>query len=473
MISNLLAAGLNVFEGFGEAFSLNWIGNIIKWLIEGVGNIGVGIILFTLILKVITLPFDVYSKVATKKNSVKMERMRPELEKLQRQYANNKELYNKKVQAIYKKQGYSMLSSCLPMLVTIIIFIVVIGEFSNYSNYSNLKMINEMSFSYNAAIEKIAVEDETLVKVEGENSSCYYIVTEEFFTNEKFADYSSVISNAVEYKSGSGYNASFKMKEGAFSELGRAVKELNEKGFSAVKVGKEGEDCHIVYDEATGAYSINKSKYGGEVTDEQITEDISNKLVDYLGKEYLEKSVKPVAAQAAAEKYESNRPSFLWIKNLWVQDLPWKHPVQTNLSDYEFYKKLDLSQEALKQEYFTDITAELSKEKAQANGYLILVVLSIGVMLVSQFIMQKMQQPQLELQSVDKDAAASSKMMLWMMPVMYGVFAFMYTASFSLYMIVSSVVSTLSTLIINVFVEKSFKKKLEEESRAMDKRIRK
>ena len=39
--------------------NLNWIGKIIQWLIEGVGIIGLGVVLFTLILKTVVLPLDV------------------------------------------------------------------------------------------------------------------------------------------------------------------------------------------------------------------------------------------------------------------------------------------------------------------------------------------------------------------------------------------------------------------------------
>lgn len=129
MSSNLLSVFVNVFDKFGDPAALGWIGRIIKALIEGCSSIGVGIILFTLILKAVTLPFDIYSRISTKKNALKMEKMRPELEKLQRQYANNQALYNQKVQAIYKKQGYGMLSTCLPTLVTLVIFIIVINQF--------------------------------------------------------------------------------------------------------------------------------------------------------------------------------------------------------------------------------------------------------------------------------------------------------------------------------------------------------
>ena len=180
--------------------------------------------------------------------------------------------------------------------------------------------------------------------------------------------------------------------------------------------------------------------------------------------------MKPVGRQAAAEYYRANAPQFLWVKNLWVSDLPWKHPVFEKLSEYDFYTNLDEENKGKDLE-FNEITAGLSDEKSQPNGYLILVVLSIGVMFLSQFIMNKTQKAQMELQSVDGQAANTSKMMMWMMPVMFGVFAFIYTASFSLYMIVSSVLSTLSTLIINYFVERSFKKKVAQEEMEKDKRI--
>ena len=109
----------------------------------------------------------------------------------------------------------------------------------------------------------------------------------------------------------------------------------------------------------------------------------------------------------------------------------------------------------------------LDEVKSQPNGYLILVIISILTMLGSQFIMTKSQKAQMELQSVDGmngQAAQTSKMMMWMMPIMFGIFAFMYTASFSIYLIVSTVVSTLATLVINFFVEKGFEKRAKKEA---------
>ena len=65
-----------------------------------------------------------------RKQSLKMEKMRPQLEKLQKQYANDQNTYNAKMMEMYKKNGYSMLGACLPMIVTLVIFMIVLGAFS-------------------------------------------------------------------------------------------------------------------------------------------------------------------------------------------------------------------------------------------------------------------------------------------------------------------------------------------------------
>ena len=141
------------------AIDLNWIGDIIKFLVEGVGITAVGIIIFTLILKTIVMPLDVFSKVKTKKQSLIMKRMRPQMEKLQKQYANDKNMYNQKVMELYKKNGYSMLGICLPTLVSLVIFMVVFSQFSTYSQYANLELYRGMVNAYNSDAAVYVCED--------------------------------------------------------------------------------------------------------------------------------------------------------------------------------------------------------------------------------------------------------------------------------------------------------------------------
>ena len=132
-----------ILEKIGMA-NLNWIGKIIQWLIEGVGLVGIGVIVFTLILKTVVLPLDVFSRVKTKKQALMMEKMRPQMEKLQKQYANDKQMYNQKVMELQKQNGFSMLGACLPMIVSLVIFMVVFSAFSTYSQYANLSTYNNM-----------------------------------------------------------------------------------------------------------------------------------------------------------------------------------------------------------------------------------------------------------------------------------------------------------------------------------------
>ena len=106
-----------------SAPTISGIATIVQWIVSICGAVWLGVIVFTLLLKLITLPFDYASRSSMRKNSVKMEQMRPELEKLQKQYADNKDLYNQKMMALYKKNGYSMFGSCLPTILTLVIFI--------------------------------------------------------------------------------------------------------------------------------------------------------------------------------------------------------------------------------------------------------------------------------------------------------------------------------------------------------------
>ena len=490
---DLLSVAVNTYSGFGMPIGLNWIGNIIKALIDGCGSIGLGIIVFTLILKLITLPFDIISRVSTKKNSLKMEKMRPQLEKLQRQYANDKLLYNQKVQALQKKEGYSMFATCLPTIITIVIFFVVINQFTSYSRNTNLTMINNMSAAYtNAVVEYAENNPDDLVIVTDTSGNKTIEINTELFNGDYFKDLRDGGVRMVKVE-GSNTEADYYTVD--INSLARLIEAYNANGYTyyvaAEKFTKNGDTYEINYEsgwdrpaieyqvkskkaQKAGAPSaIDEFTASQEEIDEMINSIMTTNLVNYKYTSYVNDNVKKVGRAAAAEYYRSNAPKFLWVKNLWVPDLPWKHPVFEKLSDYDFYNNLDEANKA-KQAEFEEITYDLQQEKTDPNGYLILVVLSIGIMFLSQFIMTKTQKAQMELQSVDGQqgqAAMTSKMMMWMMPIMFGVFAFIYTASFSIYMIISSVISTLSTVIINFFVERSFKKKAELEEAENDKRF--
>lgn len=443
-LSNFLV-NVTTYSGFGSV-KMNWLVKVIKAIIETkLYNVAIGIIVFTLILKLITLPFDIYSRVSTKKNSLKMERMRPELEKLQKQYSNNKELYNKKMTALYKKEGYSAFSACLPTLLSIIVFFVVIDGFNKYSNYNNKEIFNNMTVSYNQTLYDLS-EDYILKDVDGNVIKQEDLLCLNMKENSKFYEY---LTQEKEYD---------------FFE----IKQVNEFDATYItKAGKEEEFFEFVKNHTL--YSqLNDFDFGEtektSFTDEEENIRLTNIVIKNEAENFVNEKIKPLCRESAANtfKKEVNQSKITFTKNIWVPDVSYNHPIQS-------WSKMSSVLGKGNKAAFEEITANLSKEKKEANGYYILVILSIATMLLSQIVVQKTQKSQLELQTVDGadgQAAQTQKMMTWMMPVMFGFFAFIYTAAFSIYMIVSSLFSTLSTVLINFLVEKKFQKdmdRLEEE----------
>ena len=108
---------------------------------------------------------------------------------------------------------------------------------------------------------------------------------------------------------------------------------------------------------------------------------------------------------------------------------------------------------------YENLTSELNDEKSQANGYFILIILSIGFMVLSQFISMRSSKESNKYQTVDGQGAKTQKIMLIVMPIIYAIFAFMYSAAFSIYMTMSSVISLATTLLSNLIIGSIFKKK--------------
>jgi membrane protein insertase Oxa1/YidC/SpoIIIJ len=175
----------------------------------------------------------------------------------------------------------------------------------------------------------------------------------------------------------------------------------------------------------------------------------------------------------AYEEEVTEDMKFLWIKNVWATDASYKHPV-LSYSDFESEAKREkfrvgdekvsysnigkMDTIVYTEDAYNLITEKLDAPKAAANGYYILIILSIGTILLQQFVMMRSQKEQQKFSTVDGHGASQQKMMMFMMTGMFAIFSFMYSAAFSIYMITSNVFSLLSTLIINKFVDKKLAK---------------
>lgn len=408
-ILNLLAIS-DIVNSFGvdplPSIDLNWIGKIISWIFDLFSNfygaIALGVIVFTLCLKTLVLPLDIYSRVKTKKQSLLMKKMRPQMEKLQKQYANDKNMYQQKVMELQKANGYNPLGACLPMVVSLVIFMVVFSSFSTYSNYSTLRNYNEMVGAYNSTVEMYVMEGEN----DTENSHFLLGENNAYRVDfDKFKTYYEPIYN----------------------------------------------DLHK--DDEDGAKTFESLKF--DEMDEPSKWEI---VIDYVQLQAREKVV---------EWYGENKSSteFGWIGNMWYPDsmLNKKVPDYSSFSS-SVSRAMGSGVSSTYEDDYNEVTYNLSAEKNTYNGYFVLIVLAIGLMFLQQFIMMRTQKDVNELSTVDGSAAATNKWMMFLMPLMFGIFSFFYSAAFSVYMIVNTLYGLISTLIINKAVTVRYNRKENEES---------
>lgn len=369
-------------------------GTIIGWFQSFLPSFGLTIILFTIALKLVLSPLEVYQKVSSKKTAEKQAILQPKLEKLQKQYGNNKELLNQKTMELYKKENFNVMGSCLGMLINLIITVVVF-----FTLFSSLNQISQ----YN-----IKTEYEQL-------TTKYSQVVKEKLTEE--ATNNSITINADD-----------------------TIKTIIEK--------------------------INASS----LTDEE--------------KENLISTSKTFAKRETANYYGEIKEGFLWIKNIYRPDTyastfpngeEYIKTTNTNLNVYnEENKFIDIygneysTKETIKDGFvnqFNDITGDINQIYSGWNGWLILVILSAGITVLSLFIanMSNKTKPQYDNKGNEIQVKKPNNiLMMVLLPVLMVVFTLQYSAAFALYIVMNSLMSVLigfvTTLVMNK-IEKSKEEK--------------
>ncbi len=440
---NLLDTGISVF---GQTYdvSLNWIGQLIRWLCNGVGIVGVGIILFSLVLKLITLPFDVFQRVSMRKQNIQMKANQEKMEKLQKQYANDKETYNKKLMEMYKENGISVLSSCLPLILSMVIFIVAINAFNAYAQYSNIENYNTMVDAYN-----------------GEMKQYCAVLTEE--------EYASMVTETDLDEN----TYSYQVKDDEKGVFIYYKVELNKEDVSNYAEMTTAQKVEYILSHPSKDYFVDEDRAVAE--NEEIAAYVAANPETAKGRavaDYLQAKAQSAVQNTYNAKVKENT-KFLWIKNIWATDATYKSPVlgksdfQSEAKREEFkvddkdvkYEQIGKYTNAYTGDAYDIVTGNLQAEKQAANGYFILIALSIGTILLQQFIMQRSQKEQQKFSSVDGSSASQQKMTMIIMTGMFAIFAFMYSSAFSIYMITSNIFSMLSTMVINFAVDRKMAKK--------------
>ncbi len=115
----------NNIPRFTDAIDWGWfsfltkpISYAINWFYKYVGNFGLAIIAFTILMRLILFPLAQTSF----KSMAKMKKLQPEMQRLKETYPDDRQKMQQELMGLYKKEGANPIAGCLPIVVQIPIF---------------------------------------------------------------------------------------------------------------------------------------------------------------------------------------------------------------------------------------------------------------------------------------------------------------------------------------------------------------
>ena len=370
-INNVDAQSSNALTAF--------IRNSLIKLNDKIGNFGWTVVCFTIILRLILSPLDVWQKIVGRKNAKAMKRMKPELEALNEKFKDDKQRLQQETQALYKREKYSMLGSCLPMILTLVVFFLVFAGFRDMVGYQ-------------------------------------YAKDYETSRNTYYSQYNETNIAGLDQAIADGYEISY--------------------------IVREDGSAYVTIDSAVT-----------DVRKAQILErlaQIDGSAIDKAQDAVVERYNSVEARRQRGWIYIKSADKYL-INNVFVQD-GWKTTVPdytaiTGQSGFATARVVGFTAD----EYNTIMAKVLGTggwgKNGKWNGLLILPILSILVSFASQKLTQLAQGTPPPTQG---QSQGSMKIMQYMMPIMMGVFALLYSGAFTIYMFVSSLMAILFQLTFNL-----------------------
>ena len=127
----------------------DFVYGILAWIQSWVGSWGWSIVVFAILIRLVLTPLDFKSRVSMRKTT----KLQPQLQALQKKYANDKEKLNAKTAELYKKEHINPLSSCLPMLLSWPVLFAVWGAMRMVANKELLIQLTQILNNEMPALE--------------------------------------------------------------------------------------------------------------------------------------------------------------------------------------------------------------------------------------------------------------------------------------------------------------------------------
>lgn len=388
---------------------------IIKSFESGVGSYILAVLLLTIIIRVVWAPFDTLNKKMNKKMMRDQAKIAPQMERLEKQYASDPQLLNRKKQELYKKAGVGVGGGCLFMLVFLALNLTIFGSMfttmNAFSRYKVSEQYEELKYAYVNVISLISGIDDAqknefianyenyTVSVDGENISLKN---------------GEIVVREVKYIDGK--TSDFTENKGTEAEIVSPIvmaRYINE---------------FIVYDENSGILF----RGGYEVNGVQFSTAIASVAQNYVDGLY-ENSQKEF--------------SFLWVSNIWEADSPFKSSVLSFDSYKGVVGKDNISEK--EEVIYNAFMPKISEKYNRVNGYFILAIISIGIAFLSMYLSNGQTK---KLNSGNPQQ--QNKVMMFVFPIIIGFFAVLYNSVFAFYLVVSQAINVALMPLENLIIKK-------------------
>lgn len=405
---------------------------------NGTGTYIVAVILVALIVRVIFALVDIINKKVNMKNADINNKMKPELEAIQKKYGYDQRLLQQKTNEIYKKYQFSMMSSCLPMLIAMIlqftVFLTLWNSLQAVSNYNIAEKYESMKNVYANVI--VLNEDEPL-------------------------------KNELTSLSGQEYNLSADIDVEA-NQLVVTISKQND-GNAEFRYDYKTTWTNEEIFELLNKYVLPEPEPENPDETETTASYVDTGVNDII---------KTLAENAAKINYTENQEGFLWIKNIYKAEGPTsplftKKEITTYLSKFYSAEEKEIEKtNDYEGKIFDCVIGEnesLKDIKQEKNGYYILTIIAVLTSFLSIWLSNKLMKNK---NSVPGQNPGGSKFMYFMMPLIIGIFTFMYTSLFAIYLIVGQVVNIaltpFTTWVVRKWLEADNRKKQEKEEVVVD-----
>ena len=395
--------------------------SILNGFRSGVGSYVGAVILIALILRVVFSAVDIINKKISMKSSAINEKMKPEIEAIQKKYANDQRMVQQKTNEIYKKYQFNMLGSCLPMLIIMALQMTVfLTLWTGLQSVANFNIAQKYEDVKNVYVNVISLNDEDLA-TDIDFSAGDELTIEIDKENQKMTLKNITDNIGKEYVFQTNFD-----NETVFELLGKYVKQF--------------EDFEL--------------------------EDSTHVDAPILDQKEWSEALLNLAQQEAQKLYKQGQEGFLWIKNVYRPDAT-SSPIFTKAEVKKYLSGFYSSEEKSQEKNFDyegkifDCVVSENQEfdtiRQQKNGFYILTIIAVLSAFFATWLSNRLMK-----NKNSQGQPGQGKFMYIFMPLILGIFTLSYTSLFAIYIIIGQLamiaITPLTTLIVKKWLKKDAQK---------------